>query len=69
MERDAWPLHACVIELMRAGLSYVEAWHVSPADTRRLLALRAADAIPPDMRAPSVVMGDAEAAREAFRNF
>lgn len=55
--------------LLSVGVSYVDAWHMSPLDSRRILAIAQADAIPPGEREGGDVMGTAADAREALASF
>ena len=45
------------------------AWHMSPLDSYRMLAIASADRIPPDEREGGEVMGTKADARAAFGNF
>lgn len=55
--------------LLSVGVPYVDAWHMSPLDSRRILAIAQADAIPPGEREGGEVMGTAADAREALASF
>lgn len=55
--------------LLSVGVPYVDAWHMSPLDSRRILAIAQADAIPPVEREGGDVMGTAADAREALASF
>lgn len=68
-ERIAWPEHAIVASLLSIGVSYTDAWHMSPLDSWRLLAIAQADCIPPDDRQGGEVMGTAADARAVLGNF
>ena len=65
----AWPEHAVVASLLSIGVPYADAWHMSPLDSRRLLVIAQADAIPPGEREGGAVMGTAADARAALRSF
>lgn len=58
-----------VASLLSMGVSYADAWHMSPLDSRRLLAIAQADAIPPGERDGGEVAGTAADARAAFMSF
>ena len=68
-EREAWPEHAIVSTLVSAGIPYMCAWHMSPLDSYRMLAIASADRIPPDEREGGEVMGTKADARVVFGNF
>ena len=68
-ERTAWPEHAVVTSLLSMGVPYADAWHMSPLDSHRLLAIAQADAIPPGERDGGEVAGTAADARAAFKSF
>ena len=68
-ERIAWPEHAEVASLLSIGVPYADAWHMSPLDSRRLLAIAQADSIPPGEREGGDVMGTAADAREVLASF
>lgn len=68
-ERLAWPEHAEVASLLSIGVPYADAWHMSPLDSRRLLAIAQADSIPPGEREGGDVMGTAADARKALASF
>lgn len=55
--------------LLSVGVPYVDAWHMSPLDSRRILAIAQADAMPPGEREGGDVMGTAADAREALASF
>ena len=65
-ERIAWPEHAEVASLLSIGVPYADAWHMSPLDSRRLLAIAQADSIPPGEREGGDVMGTAADARKVL---
>lgn len=65
-ERVAWPEHAIVASLLSIGVSYTDAWHMSPLDSLRLLAITSADRIPPTERIDGAVMGTEADARAIF---
>lgn len=58
-----------VASLLSMGVTYADAWHMSPLDSRRLLAIAQADAIPPGERDGGEVAGTAADARAAFMSF
>ena len=58
-----------VASLLSIGVPYADAWHMSPLDSRRLLAIAQADAIPPGERDGGEVAGTAADARAAFMSF
>ncbi|MCI6843804.1 MAG: hypothetical protein MR874_03470 [Coriobacteriaceae bacterium] len=58
-----------VASLLSVGVPYADAWHMSPLDSRRLLAIAQADAIPPSEREGGEVMGTAADAKAAFASF
>lgn len=58
-----------MVSLLSVGVPYVDAWHMSPLDSRRILAIAQADAIPPGEREGGDVMGTAADAREALASF
>lgn len=58
-----------VASLLSMGIPYADAWHMSPLDSRRLLAIAQADAIPPGERDGGEVAGTAADARAAFMSF
>lgn len=58
-----------VASLLSIGVPYADAWHMSPLDSHRLLAIAQADAIPPGEREGGDVMGTAADARAAFMSF
>lgn len=68
-ERIAWPEHAEVASLLSIGVPYADAWHMSPLDSRRLLAIAQADSIPPGEREGGDVMGTAADARKVLASF
>ena len=68
-ERLAWPEHAEVASLLSIGVPYADAWHMSPLDSRRLLAIAQADSIPPGEREGGDVMGTAADARKVLASF
>lgn len=57
IEDETWPEQADVLALMGQGFTYDEAWHMSPRDHRRYVALAHAWSIPPDMRRERPVRG------------
>jgi hypothetical protein len=68
-ERLAWPEHAVVASLLSIGVPYADAWHMSPLDSRRLLAIAQTDSIPPGEREGGDVMGTAADARKVLASF
>lgn len=58
-----------VASLLSMGVPYTDAWHMSPLDSHRLLAIAQADAIPPGERDGGEVAGTAADAREALASF
>lgn len=52
--------------LVSVGVGYEAAWHMSPLDSRRLLAITSADRIPPAERMDGAVMGTEADARVIF---
>lgn len=58
-----------VASLLSIGVPYADAWHMSPLDSRRLLAIAQADSIPPGEREGGEVAGTAADARAAFKSF
>lgn len=58
-----------VASLLSMGVPYTDAWHMSPLDSRRLLAIAQADAVPPDEREGGEVAGTAADAKAVFKSF
>lgn len=58
-----------VASLLSMGVPYTDAWHMSPLDSHRLLAIAQADAIPLGERDGGEVAGTAADAREALASF
>lgn len=55
--------------LVALGIPWADAWHMSPLDSHRVIAIASADSIPPDMREGGVVLGTAASARATFGTF
>lgn len=60
-EERQWPLTAKVAALMAVGVTWTEAWGMSPLDTTRLLMVQAAWRIPPEERVTWAKATDASA--------
>ena len=60
VEADTWRSEAQILALMGCGFSFEDAWHLSPLDTRRFVAINGAWAIPPEDRISGAVLGTAD---------
>lgn len=58
-----------VASLLSIGVPYADAWHMSPLDSHRLLAIAQADSIPTGEREGGDVMGTAADARKVLASF
>jgi hypothetical protein len=55
-EAAAWPEQADVLALVRGGISYEQAWEMSPLECEKTLSILSAWAIPSDERVGGTVM-------------